>query len=341
MFEQFFAIVFVFFSLVMIHELGHFFAAKLMGVRVEKFSIGFAPTVYSFQYGETEYAIGMIPLGGYVKMSGMIDEGLKTDLKGEPFEFDSKSSLAKIFILSAGVIMNTIMAITIFWAIFFFQGKTVHEAVIGRVQPNSIASAIGLQPNDYIVGVNDEDLASYEDFLGRFMEIFQGGSILWVERDHKRIGLEIESDLLEKYPPVSSGFGLRRETIIAYIDSTMPAGKIRLKSGDKIVAVNSDSVDYWYQLDPLIRPNPGKKIMLSWLREGQVMSDSLIIATIEYEGEEVEIAFNPDFMLDILRRVDSEKVCFVLKDTMSPGVLRPSEDKSSDSFVNVIMPIRI
>ena len=69
MFEQFFAIVFVFFSLVMIHELGHFFAAKLMGVRVEKFSIGFAPTVYSFQYGETEYAIGMIPLGGYVKMS--------------------------------------------------------------------------------------------------------------------------------------------------------------------------------------------------------------------------------------------------------------------------------
>ena len=108
MFEQIFAIVFVFFTLVMVHELGHFLMAKWVGVRVEKFSIGFAPTIWSRKWGDTEYAIGIIPLGGYVKMSGMLDESMDDTVTGEPWEFTSKRSWEKLLILSGGVLFNVV-----------------------------------------------------------------------------------------------------------------------------------------------------------------------------------------------------------------------------------------
>jgi regulator of sigma E protease len=283
---QILAVVFVFFVLVMIHELGHFMAAKLMGVRVEKFSIGFSPTIWSKKIGETEYAIGMIPLGGFVKMSGMLDESMDTEIKGEPWEFDSKPAMARIFILSGGVLMNLILALLLMWGIFFVEGKKVHEPVVGRVFPETIASEIGLKPNDVIVGISDEKIEYYEDFLNRFMDAFKEGAVVWVNRNGKKTALNVPSDILERNAPTNLGFTLRRPTVISVVDTTKPAGKIGLMPGDVIVAVNNDTLHYWYQLDPLIRPHPGKKIKLSWLRNGRLMSDSLVIATIEYEDEE-------------------------------------------------------
>src|SRR4030043_1915754 len=106
------AIIFVFGIIVLVHELGHFLAAKWMGVRVERFSIGFPPRLFGKKIGDTDYCISAIPLGGYVKMAGMIDESMDAKTTGADYEFTSKPIWRRIVIIVAGVTMNFILAIS-------------------------------------------------------------------------------------------------------------------------------------------------------------------------------------------------------------------------------------
>jgi regulator of sigma E protease len=113
--------------IVFIHELGHFLAAKAVGIRVERFSIGYPPRVYGRKYGDTDYCISAIPLGGYVKMSGMIDESLggEEKLTGAPHEFMSKKTWEKTLVITAGVLMNFVLAFVIFSFLAGVQGIPV------------------------------------------------------------------------------------------------------------------------------------------------------------------------------------------------------------------------
>src|SRR5690349_371409 len=114
--------------LVAVHEMGHLLAAKYFGMRVEQFSIGFPPKIWSFKKGDTEYAISSIPLGGYVKISGMIDESLDTDaMKAEPqpWEFRSKPAWQRLIVMLGGIIVNVIVGILIFIGITYVYGDTV------------------------------------------------------------------------------------------------------------------------------------------------------------------------------------------------------------------------
>ena len=109
--------------LIFIHELGHFIFAKLVGIRVERFSLGFPPRLFGKKIGETDYCISLIPLGGYVKMSGMIDESMDKDaIKGEPWEFMSKPIYQRFMVIFAGPAMNILLAILIFGMISYFSG---------------------------------------------------------------------------------------------------------------------------------------------------------------------------------------------------------------------------
>ena len=114
--------------LVLVHELGHFLAAKLFRMRVDIFSIGFPPRAFGKKIGETDYCMSWIPIGGYVKIAGMIDESMDTEfLKNEPqpWEFRSKPKWQRAIVLSAGVMMNILLAIVIFWGIIYYEGKTI------------------------------------------------------------------------------------------------------------------------------------------------------------------------------------------------------------------------
>src|SRR6056297_1157418 len=113
--------------LVFFHELGHFLAAKLFGMRVERFSLGFPPRIWGFQKGETDYCIGATPLGGYVKISGMIDESMDDDYLDEepkPWEYRSKPVWQRIVVITAGVIFNMILAVAIYGGLAFSNGET-------------------------------------------------------------------------------------------------------------------------------------------------------------------------------------------------------------------------
>jgi regulator of sigma E protease len=155
--------------IIFVHELGHFLAAKSMGMRVEKFSIGFPPTIKSFRHKETEYAISAIPLGGYVKIAGMVDESLDgKGLTGAPWEFQSKKPWQKIFVLCAGVLMNFLLAVLIFTVITKINGVPEEgPVVVGGVQEGYPAETVGLQPDDIIISVDDDPVATWRDFVDR------------------------------------------------------------------------------------------------------------------------------------------------------------------------------
>ncbi len=156
--------LFVLGVLVFVHELGHFLAAKRVGIRVLKFQLGFNPTIFSFRRGDTEYGIGALPLGGYVKMAG---ESPEEERSGQSDEFLSKSKWQRFQVLFAGPAMNLILAVVV-TAVVLHQGADVlvyedQPPVVGAVVPDSPAAAGNIRPGDRIVSVNDRAVKTWRD----------------------------------------------------------------------------------------------------------------------------------------------------------------------------------
>jgi regulator of sigma E protease len=154
--------------LVFVHEFGHFLAAKLTGIRVETFSLGFPPKIVCKKWGETEYCLSWIPLGGYVKLSGMIDESMDdtwTTTLPQPWEYRSKPGWVKILVSSAGVIMNLLLAVIIFAVLTFQNGIPIssEEPVIGSVVAGMPAEISGLQAGDRVLGVDKTDVFTWQE----------------------------------------------------------------------------------------------------------------------------------------------------------------------------------
>ncbi len=154
--------------LVFVHELGHFLTAKLSGMRVERFSIGYPPRMIGKKIGETDYCLSWIPFGGYVKISGMVDESLDKDsIKGEPkpWEFRSKPWISKFLVISAGSLMNILFAFVLFIVITFSTGVVDNyspEPVVGDIIKGKPAAKAGLEPGDLIVSVNDKSIETWD-----------------------------------------------------------------------------------------------------------------------------------------------------------------------------------
>ncbi len=152
---------------VFIHELGHFLAAKSIGVRVEKFYLGFNFFGLGLkkEYKGTEYGIGLFPLGGYVKVAGMIDESMDAEYTGAPDEFCSKSTLGKIWVMSAGVIMNFLLAILIITHLTYHNGINEPDprAIVGSIMPEYPAENLGLKDGDQILSINGIQVSNWEE----------------------------------------------------------------------------------------------------------------------------------------------------------------------------------
>lgn len=156
--------IFVLGLLIFVHELGHFITAKMVGIRVERFSLGFPPRMIGKKVGDTDYCLSWLPLGGYVKMSGMIDESMDVTIKGAPWEFQSKPIWQRVFVISAGPFMNILTAIVIYGMIVYFNG--IGEPVgttVGEVLSGKPAETIGLQPGDVITSVDQQPVETWEE----------------------------------------------------------------------------------------------------------------------------------------------------------------------------------
>ena len=257
--------------LVFIHELGHFLAAKFFGMRVDRFSIGFPPRAFGKKVGETDYCVSWIPIGGYVKIAGMIDESFDTEFvnqEPQPWEFRAKPIWQRMVVISAGVIMNILLAVFIFWGIIYNQGKLTRPiTVIGYVAPESPTSKAGLKAGDRILAINGHTLTYWEEIE----------SVIYTEA----MGNDLRFDISRKdgitttfikrtdLPDISEErFGILPAGLLAIVtkvESGMPAEHIGLQAGDTIKTVNKESIGY-AALQETIKKNAGKEIILGWKR---------------------------------------------------------------------------
>src|SRR5674476_108894 len=182
--------------LVIVHEFGHFITAKMFKTRVEKFYLFFDPwfSLFKFKKGDTEYGIGWLPLGGYVKISGMIDESMDKEqmkLPPEPYEFRSKSSGQRLLIMTGGVVFNFISAMLIYILVLFAWGETYlpTASVKYGIVTDSVGYAIGLRNGDKIISVDNQHIENFLEIPADI--ILNNRKTIQVERDGTLMNIDI------------------------------------------------------------------------------------------------------------------------------------------------------
>lgn len=259
--------------LVFFHELGHFLAAKLFKMRVERFSLGFPPRIAGVKIGETDYCISATPLGGYVKISGMIDESMDTEYleqEPQPWEFRSKPVWQRIIVISAGVIFNMILAVIIFAGIAFTYGEQIvpPQSVKGiYVQPHSVAAQVGFKSGDHLVAVNGQHVSDFSEFF-TMNRLMSDNLVYTVERNGEKVKIPVNDKYLDKIN--KEGFISLQDALpnkISGVVSGSPADKAGLKDGDEIVSINGNTVHYWMQLVNQIEESDGE-LSLTVNRDG-------------------------------------------------------------------------
>ena len=274
------AFAFVLGVLVFVHELGHFLAAKRVGIRVLKFQLGFNPTILSFKRGDTEYSLGALPLGGYVKMAGESPEDVERDEQGRVIrrgdEFLSKSKWQRFQVLIMGPVMNIALAIVL-TTVVLYQGAEVpayedQPPVVGVVQADSPAAKAGIQRGDRIVAVGTTNLDTWEQF---YMAIASRAN-REVPIRIVRGGQEITIKATPVVPPGQSRFEIGDIGVlpdvhprIPTVNPGEPAERAGIKPGDVVLAVNNEPITFRSQLRDAIVKHPGQPITIAVLRNGQ------------------------------------------------------------------------
>lgn len=268
--------------LVLVHEFGHFIAAKLSKMRVEVFSIGFGTRLIGKRIGETDYRISAFPLGGYVKIAGMVDESLDTGFLGskpEPYEFRSRPFYQKFFVITAGVIMNMLLAVFLFWAVFMVQGKTFRDVnEVGYIVPNSPAFEAGFKEGDKVLTLNGKRINYWDDIIRiAFVDDLNKDLLFEVQRDGEKKFILIPR---EKIPEFSSEeiLGIlpkHIETMVMAVEPGRPAEKIGIQPKDVIISANDERIYSPSQLTSIIRSNAGKEITLKIKRNDKIFEQKV------------------------------------------------------------------
>ncbi len=268
--STFFFIVAIF-ILVTAHELGHFLTAKLFGMRVDKFYIGFDfynLRLWKKQIGETEYGLGVFPLGGYVKIAGMVDESLDTDYQAselQPWEFRAKPVWQRLIVLAGGVTMNLILAAVIFIGITLALGEprtSLNNPAF--VEKGSVFATMGIKTGDRLLLANGKSLKSWEEAMDP--ELFTAKSLNFtILRDGKSITLDAPSNIMTKIND-SRSFGIR-PTVPPVIEEALPkqpALQAGIKSGGLITAIDGNQVSDWTEVVGIISSHASKPITITW-----------------------------------------------------------------------------
>ena len=272
--------------LVLLHEGGHFFFAKLFGVRVDKFYLFFDPSIWKWdgslfkfkpKNSDTQYGVGWLPLGGYCKIAGMIDESFDTEQMKQPeqpWEFRAKPAWQRLLIMIGGVLVNFLLALFIYAMILFHWGDTyipVKDMTLG-MKFNTEAKALGFKDGDILIGT---DQGEFKDFSADLYRDLSEATRVDLIRDGKKMSLTLPGDLnllgMLKAEP-----SFVRPLIPAVIDSVMadsPASEIGLRKDDKIVAFNGKAIDSYNEFTDQIG------ILDDMMTGAKTQADSLRIRT--------------------------------------------------------------
>ena len=239
--------------LIFIHELGHYLAARHVGVRVEAFSIGFPPTALSKQLGETEYRISWLPVGGYVKLFG---QNVTDEDPEDPANYAAKSLFQRLYILAAGPAMNFVFAL-IFMPLVFWIGMDIPAYLndapyIQNVQKGSYADQLGVRANDEIITVNGSKVKNWEELHSALGQILPAENLI-LEIDRAGNSMLLEGSRIEMQRTTNMGWSPLLVPIVGGFTGNSPAEKAGIQAGDKVKAINGQPVKDWIEISPAVQ----------------------------------------------------------------------------------------
>jgi regulator of sigma E protease len=273
--------------LIVLHEFGHFFFARLFKTRVEKFYLFFDflfPfsgllnfSLFKRQKGDTLYGIGWFPLGGYVKISGMVDESMDKEamaLPPQPWEYRSKKPYQRLFIMLGGIIVNVLLAVVIYIGVFSFYGEEylpVQNASYG-IMVDSLAKTIGLHNGDMILSVDGKPVNRFEHIVSDI--VLDEGKTIQVLRDGQHVDINIKPGTVhsiikgEKNTFISP----RIPIVVDDVNKGTEAAKMGMVHGDSIIAINSIPVKFYDEFDSIKRSLAGMPVQVTIVRNNKVMA---------------------------------------------------------------------
>ena len=266
--------------LVVLHEMGHFLPAKFFNTKVEKFYLFFDPwfSLFKKKIGETEYGIGWLPLGGYVKIAGMIDESFDTEqmeAEPQPWEFRSKPAWQRLIIMLGGVTVNFLLGFLIFGLLLYTYGEEYlpAENAIYGIQVDSLGNDMGLRDGDKILSIGGTKFEKFSPSTLTREIVLNGVSELSVMRDGRETSIDIDPKFVgmlssHDYKEFSL-FTARYPFVISDIRKNSPAEEAGLEKGDQITSVNGEKLEFVHQIIPKIKQHIEEEIQIGLKRDRQ------------------------------------------------------------------------
>jgi regulator of sigma E protease len=273
---QFLTFLVVLGIIVLVHELGHYIAARLMKIRVEVFSFGFGKRLFGKKIGATDFRVSLVPVGGYVRMAG---EEEYDPQNPRPDEFMAKNRAQKIFTLLMGPVMNLLLALLLIVIVNMGGVETdsykLEKPVIGYIAKDSPAEKSGLLPGDVLLAINGKKTPNWKE-----VEITIGTNpkeSLQIDylRNNALQTTRLKVATSSRYEIGYAGFYWQLPAVINDVAKGYPAGKAGLKPGDTIIAVNENPVANYFALADIIHRSPGKPLTLNYKRDGLLLAARL------------------------------------------------------------------
>ncbi len=294
--------------LVVLHEFGHFMFARIFKTRVEKFYLFFNPwfSLFKIKKGETEYGIGWVPLGGYVKISGMIDESMDKEamkLPPQPWEFRSKPAWQRLLIMLGGVLMNFFFALLIYIAVLYAWGDTYlpTKNLVYGIEVNEAGEKIGFKNGDKILSVDHQYI---EDF-GKVMPtiILDNAKTVQVERDGKEVDVDITDADLALILKSKDLMSFRRpfKIKVGGVVKGYPAEEAGLQKEDEFIAVDGQHFDYYDQFSNYLQSRKNEKVQLELKRNGNTITKDIVVNEDGKLGFSAIFTYSDVFKLKTLR----------------------------------------
>jgi regulator of sigma E protease len=333
--------------LIAVHEWGHFITARMFNIRVEKFYLFFDflfPmanvlnfSLVKYKKGDTEYGIGWFPLGGYVKIAGMVDESMdKEQMKAapEPWEFRSKPAWQRLIVMLGGIIVNVIVGMMIFIGITYALGDTyIPKNFVnshGGIYALELGEKLGLKTGDKIVKINGKDYDDFQEVTKPDVLLSQN-SYYTVDRNGEEINIPIPGDFIENFDKKEAAAQFiqpRMESVVGRVSKVVEvevngekkevrslADKIGLKAGDKIVSIEGKDVNFFDEVFKVVKSGPRDSISFSVDREGKIISFKE-----NFKGQSA-IGFNPKF----ISKEELAVVNYTLGESIALGPIRAFE----------------
>lgn len=263
--------------LVTLHELGHFLAARAFGIKVEKFYLFFDAwgfKLFSFKKGDTEYGIGWLPLGGYVKIAGMIDESLDTEQlkkEPEPWEFRAKPAWQRLIVMLGGVTVNAILGIIIFTFLVYGYGKEylpVQNMKYG-IAVGDFGERIGFKDGDKLVSLNDNKIVNFKDAINP-NAFLSDHSVYKVERNGEIVSIELPQGFIDSFADHKGRFIAPKQKVrVKQVTKNVYGKKAPLEKGDIILSINDSLEPFINTIRETLTPLKDKDVTIQVLRNGE------------------------------------------------------------------------